>query len=198
MEDNSLTYELYLPKDSRVRVSTVLGNGSKDSFVLSLNGTQVTLENYIQTANSDISSMKSEGEYILISKNMDEHTYKVRRFIYDSDQIASILPLHGRFRIEYENQILQSLNSIQIGSSESIFLRMDAKRRELDEDGGEGGGNLILHGIGCYAVWTLLSYLMIISGRYMRYFNRWRMIFHIVLGIAILILSIISNKLSWD
>ena len=68
MEDNSVTYELYLPKDGRVRVSTVLGNGSKDSFVLNLNGTQVTLENYIQTANSKVPRMKSEGKYFFNKK----------------------------------------------------------------------------------------------------------------------------------
>ena len=41
MEDNSITYELYLPNDWKVKVSTILGDGSNDSFVLGLNKTEI-------------------------------------------------------------------------------------------------------------------------------------------------------------
>ena len=84
MEDNSLTYEIYLPNDWKVRVSTTLGNGSKDSFVLSLNKTEVILENYLQKVHSEEKNLKAEGEYLLISKNFEERIFKIRRFIYNN------------------------------------------------------------------------------------------------------------------
>ena len=182
---------MYLPNDGDIKISTTLGNGLKDSFILKLNNFEVILENYFHDPSSNQLSLKTQGEYLLINKNFEERIFKIRRFIYDKDHIVSILPLNGRFMIEYS--LIQSKNINNNHSSEAIYLDLNVNKRELREggEGDEGGGDLKTHGIGCYIVWSILSYLMFLSGRYMRYFYKWRMIFHVVLGIAILILSIV-------
>ena len=192
-EDNSLTYELCLPKDGRVRVSTTLGNGSKDSFVVNLNKTEITLENYLQTANSMQPFLKTEGEYLLISRNFEERIFKIRRFIYDEELANSIIPLNDRFVIEYINESAEKNASSNSQNSDILYLRVDINKKELrtfDFLGSSLDSNQI-HGIGLYSAWCWLSYFMLITGRYMRCFYLWRMILHTFLGIAILILTIV-------
>ena len=192
IEDNSLTYEFYLPQDGTIRVSTVLGDGSKDSFVLSLNNTNVTLLNYIQTSSKDVPMLKDEGEYLLIQKDFKQRTFKIRKYINNSEVQNATIPINGRFIVEYINEAQNSINSVEIIESDIIYFAINQNTRELRRlKGNDNSDSLKYHGIGLYVAWTLLSYLMLITGRYMKVFYWWRMILHTILGIVILILTII-------
>ena len=48
-----------------------------------------------------------------------------------------------------------------------------------------------IHGLGCYVCWGLLSFLLIVSGRYFKNFRRVRLIFHIIVGILVVVFSMI-------
>ena len=190
-EDNSLTYELLLPKDWTIRIGTILEDGLKDSFILSLNNTEVTLENYIQTTGSKAPTLKVEGEYLLIQKDFKQRIFSVRKFIYDSKLNNVMIPINRKILIEYQNEVFPFENYNISEKSETIFFKINLNTREFRRlDGGEEG-DLKSHGIGLYVAWTLLSYMMLITGRYMKYFYLWRMILHTALGVIILILTII-------
>ena len=131
MEENSLTYELYLPKDGRVRVSTTLGDGSKDSFVVNLNKSEITLENYLQSPDSEKPNMKAQGEYLLVNKNFEDRTFKIRRFIFiNKEKNSSILSSNGSFIVEYLNEKILVNNSSD-SATEILYFTLDLHRREL-------------------------------------------------------------------
>ena len=196
MEDNSLTYELYLPNDGKFRIATTLGDGSKDYFVISLNKTEVTLENYIKAIDHVESSLKTEGEYILINKNLEERTFKIRKYIFDKNSAKSIIPIEGKFQIEYQNEESKSSEPRNEKNIEVMNLGVSLNKRELRRLSSGDSTGLKNQGIGLYVIWTLLSYMMLITGRYMKYFYLWRMFLHTVLGIIILILSIIFESMA--
>lgn len=193
MDDNSLTYDLFLPNDSKVKISTTLGDGSKDSFVLSLNNTEIVLENYLQTPESSKSNLKTQGEYILLSKDFEQRRFKIRRFILqipeNGGELSPIIPLSGAFLIEYSNELLLKTNKET--SSDVIYFTIDMQKRQLKGGSSDGGTQIKVHGIGLYIIWTCLSYLLLITGRYMKVFYQWRMLFHIFIGLVVLICSFI-------
>ena len=102
-----------------------------------------------------------------------------------------IIPTNGKFTIEYQNEESNSKNTETISLSELLYFKLNINTRELRRLEKEEDGDLKSHGVGLYVAWTLLSYMMLITGRYMKIFYWWRMILHTLLGFVILILTII-------
>jgi len=158
----------------------------------------VTLENYIQTTGSKAPTLKVEGEYLLIQKDFKQRIFSVRKFIYDSKLNNVMIPINRKILIEYQNEVFPFENYNISEKSETIFFKINLNTREFRRlDGGEEG-DLKSHGIGLYVAWTLLSYMMLITGRYMKYFYLWRMILHTALGVIILILTIIFVSMAGE
>ena len=128
---------------------------------------------------------------MLINKNFEERIFKIRRFIFEKEQASSIIPIDGNFIIEYRNKDTYSEVSGYVSISEIIYFKLNLNKRELRRLDSGNSDSLKIHGIGLYVAWTLLSYMMLITGRYMKIFYWWRMILHTVLGVGILILTII-------
>lgn len=90
--------------------------------------------------------------------------------LHSDDQFTDHGSRFGRFTLQIDGTV----------------VTLGAKKKSFD--------SYEIHGLGCYVAWGLLSFLLIITGRYFKNFHRIRIVLHIIIGILVVVFSMIFTS----
>lgn len=199
-DKDSIEFHITAPKQGWI----ALGFGSKmrdaNVFIITSNGENSTIHygyNPKTKETSKISenpyslSVKSEGDYNVYTvarklKSKNENDYQIQlgnhEMVYaygaDSENID--------YQSGNEGEVIMAVTEeLRIVRFEFPTTNEEVKRRNL------AGGGDIVHGILSYLAWCVLTILLVITGRYGKYFYITRNWIHTIIGIIVFILTVI-------
>ena len=164
-----------------------------DMFTIILSGTWTITDRY-STGNS-LPSADTTNHYTLsTSTGASKNTYTVSRSLNTGDAQDYSIP-DGRTNMIYAYGSGTTIGYHGNGNYGALAINVDSANRVVTIEGGTidySTDNALIHGLILYMAWGLLSVLLIISGRYSKYFYFLRTYVHGIIGLLTLILTVIA------
>lgn len=171
-------------------------NSTTDGFTIS--GAYGIIEDQFMAEDSEMQT-DSQNDYKMTVSGSSIKTFAVTRNLDSSDSLDFKI-LDGEIMITYsygegteftkESTVFEGEFTLAVKSKLRDVFLVHNITRELD--GGGSSDTILLHGLLTYIAWDIFSMMLILSGRYSKYFYSFRIYMHTVLGIATLVFNIIG------
>jgi hypothetical protein len=199
-----IQFAITLPESYWIRFEFGSNAGTTDGFTIS--GEYNTIEDQFKTEDSEIQTdlinnykMKVSGSGIktfTVTRKLSilptENLNSLERSDFDiQDGELNIVYSYGNGTSYSDESILSTgLFTLMIKSKVSDAFLVHNLTRKLDGEG--SSDDILLHGLFTYIAWDIFSVLLILSGRYSKYFYSFRIYMHTIIGILTLIFNIIG------
>jgi NAD(P)H-flavin reductase len=169
-------------------------NTMTNSDMLSITGTLTTVEDRYSTGRS-FPAFDTTSHYTLTSvTGINPKVYTVTRLLSTGDIAQDYIIPDGVTEIIYAWGSSSTFGKHGTGNIGNLAMNITAATRDVSIQDGtvSSNDNAIIHGLLNYFAWSWLSMLLIISGRYSKYFYTFRMFVHVLSGLAVLILTLVA------
>jgi hypothetical protein len=137
----------------------------------------------------------TENNYKIVTKRVDQEvTYIVTRKFDTKDPLDHFLK-DGDNSMFFTSDF-ESLDNIKDLKSFPVGIKIINRRLDSDGDSSKASENALLHGLFTYIAWDWFSLLLIVTGRYSKYFYTFRIYVHGVLGLLAVLFNIIGVAFS--
>ena len=204
--DNSMTIKARMPSTTSIEfVITAPSTGwcgfgfgstmtNTDMFVAESTGSGVTFTDRYSTSQSAPGQDTTSHITGSTSTSGNTNTYTISRNLNTGDsQDYAITDGSHNMIYSYGSSTSMSYHGAQ--NYGAITLTIDSTTRAVSISSGSVSidtKNATIHGILLYFAWGVFSFVLVVSGRYFKYFYLFRIYVHAIIGILVLILSIIA------
>ena len=204
--DNSMTVKARLPTTSTIEFEITapstgwcgFGFGTSmtntDMFIIESTGSGVTFTDRYSTGQSAPGSDTTSDITGSTSTSGSTNTYTISRNLNTGDSQDYMIS-DGSHNMIYSYGSSTSMGYHGVSNYGAITLTTDSSTRTTSISSGSVSidtDNATIHGLLLYFAWGVLGFVLVISGRYFKYFYLFRIYLHAMIGIIVLILSIIA------
>lgn len=190
----SITFKIEAPSTGWVGFGFGTGMTNTDMFVITASGGAGTITDRFSTGHTT-PGLDSVNDYTMTTVTSGStNTYTVTRNLNTGDSNDYIIK-DGETKMIYSYGTGTALSYHGTGNYGSLKLTVKSDKRTVSIEGGSYNydtDKAIVHGLLLYIAWSWLSFILIISGRYSKYFYVFRMYIHSIVGIVALVMTLIG------
>lgn len=190
----SIIFKVEAPNTGWVGFGFGTGMTNTDMFVITPSGGSGTITDRYSTGRST-PGLDTTNDYTMTTvASGSTNIYTVTRNLNTGDLNDYVIK-DGETKMIYAYGTGTALSYHGEGNYGTLKLTVDSANRSVAVEGGAyeyNTDNALVHGLLLYIAWSWLSFILIITGRYSKYFYVFRMYIHSIVGIVVLVMTLIA------
>lgn len=190
----SIVFKIEAPSTGWVGFGFGTSMTNTDMFVITASGSTGTITDRFSTGRS-APGLDTTNDYTMTTVTSGStNTYTVTRNLNTGDSNDYIIR-DGDTNMIYSYGTTAAMTYHGNGNYGSLKLTVSASSRSVSIEGGSFNfdtDNALVHGLLLYFAWGWFSFLLIVSGRYSKYFYVFRLYLHATVGLLTEVLTLIA------